>query len=191
MDDQLNQAQPKDPTLGQPGDTPPSAAPVMDVRRPEPMTPPPSVAVEDVSMSAEGSIAGPTTPTEATNSVSTPDASPHLPSPPGSDATPEHSLTPAIGHMPQKGSGKAIKVILIIVIALALIGGAVYFYLKNRDEAQTQTNTTTSQTTTTQVAPATAKDVDQTTQDIDTAIKQIDETKDVSSDDLTDSSLSL
>jgi len=185
MDDQSNQTQPRANTPAQPGYTPPASGSVMDVRPPGSATLTPPV-VDDVSMSSEPPSTSPTGLTEPTNPVPPMATPPHLP-PADSGISAGHSMPPAAIPLPKKEGGKAIKIMLIIVIALALIGGAVYFYLKNQDKKQTTVPTAT----TAQVSPASATDVDQTSKDIDATIQKIDNTTDVSNTDLTDTTLGL
>lgn len=161
----------------------PSTAPVMDVKPPIPASPLAiSTPVDDVSMASEETAPSP-------GSSVTPASSSDLHTPPESpDSVPPASTQTT--HV-QKGKGKMIKVLLIIVIAAALIGAAVYFYLKNKDDTQVTDASKTTATETTATAPANIADVTATTKAVDDAMTQADAAKDLDGADLTDSTLGL
>ena len=184
---------------------PVSTSPVMDVKPPTPASTfgPPvqdaSPAVPPAATPESPAEATPESPAEETPTMATPTAS--EPSPTSSfgggsyssDTDPNQATQTPVqpAQVGKKSGGKALKIILIVVIALALAGGATYFYLKNKKANESAKSDTTTATTQTAATPVTSKDVAQTSTNLDTALTDADSANDTAATDLTDATLGL
>jgi len=87
---------------------------------------------------------------------------------------------------PQKKKGRGLAIVIAVIIALALIGGASYaFWKNNNDKKATTKDTTTTTTTSVSETVTTASD------GIDTELNKIDDTKEFQSTDISDTTLGL
>lgn len=84
---------------------------------------------------------------------------------------------------------KSLMVILIIILALSLVGAAIYMYISKQGSKPASTTSNT-QSTNQNTSPASTADVSKTEEDVNTAIKQADDASDLN-DDLSDTSLQL
>jgi flagellar basal body-associated protein FliL len=83
---------------------------------------------------------------------------------------------------------------LALVVTLLLIGGIVYVYMASNNFVQTPKTPTTSQnskTPETTKTSVTTSDVDTATQEIDKAVGDVNETRDLSANDVSDQTLGL
>lgn len=162
-------------------DTKVTGAPVMDVQPPSPsqpnnpqvITPPVDDMPSLTDESAPETEPKPETPAPATE--------------PTSDK-PNLSMPELPAHAKKKPP--VLAIVLLIIIALGLAGGAVYLYMKTEDSAK---NT---QDTSTNVQPQPEAEI--TPEEVDTTIKEVDETvnglndaEDLNANDLSDSTLGL
>lgn len=160
------------------------------------------------------------TVTDATSSVSSPveeevkteETVSDMPSTPASTFEPEAKNTPTMPQMDMSSepsvvspisnnsqthhehrNNKKFIAIVTIVIALLLAGAAVYVYISAQENASETAIQETSQddTASVETTPATLSDVDQTTQELDTAIDALDDTSDFREDSLSDTTLGL
>lgn len=91
---------------------------------------------------------------------------------------------------PRKGRGPAI--IIAVILALALVGGAGYAYWQNNKQSPKTPAVTIKKTTVEKTKnPAKATDVDTAAKEIQAAIDKIDETKQYQETDLSDATLGL
>lgn len=91
-----------------------------------------------------------------------------------------------------KKSHKGTVILIVVLLALALIGGAVFAYIQTNKKvtpATTQANPV--KTTQPTDAKANAADIDKTSNDLDASLKKVDDTKDYSANDLSDTTLGL
>jgi hypothetical protein len=104
----------------------------------------------------------------------------------------EARVTPAPAT-PTRRKGHGAAILIAIIVALALVAGAGYAYWQNKQASTPKKPavTTTQKQTTPTKNPATAADVDKASNDIDAAIKKIDETKEYQETDLSDATLGL
>lgn len=124
------------------------------------------------------------------SSTSTDVKPPESPSPASEPSNEHNSPLPIDAKNEQPKQKKPTLVIaLAVLIAAVLIGLAAYMYLKNNNT--TTTSNTTPVTQATPATPATSQDVTDATSSLDEAIAKADQANDVSSADLTDSSLGL
>lgn len=138
---------------------------------------PPVVAVPPVV--PESSV-----PADVPEQPVVPNASPPL-VPPNPPALP---LPPLNANQPKKKSSK--KVILFAAMLAILVAVGVTGFLLMNGKPKTESSTSTTPVVAKET-PATTADVDQTSQAVDTAIKQADSADDVGSNDLTDATLGL
>ena|SRR3990167_2164664 len=176
---------------------PVSNGPVMDVKPPTPAStfgPP----VQNASPTVPP-VATPEPPAEETPTMATPAAQePSSTTAFGggsysSDTDPNQTAQTPVqpAEVGKKSGGKALKIILIVVIALALAGGATYFYLKNKKASESAKSDTTTATTQTAATPITSKDVADVSSNLDTALASADSANDTAATDLTDATLGL
>lgn len=96
---------------------------------------------------------------------------------------------------PKSKKNRVFMTILVVIVALALIAGAVYWYTKHKNStnstSKSSTANTSQQSMTTKVQPANVNNVNQTSQNIDVALNKVNDTKDFSNNDLADSTLGL
>lgn len=129
-----------------------------------------------------GEVTAPTPAPATTDSTSQNNALPAEPTP----------TTPPAGQTPVKPKKNTMAVVLAIVIAIVLAAVAVYAYMKlNKKKTTTNSTASTSQTTATAATTVKAADIAQTSKDLDTSLAKVDDTKDFSSADLSDSALGL
>lgn len=101
-----------------------------------------------------------------------------------SDQPPADKNPLAIDQPPKKKSGAPVAAIIVaIVIAIVLAGLTVYAWMKTSKKTATTTQTTTAKVTT--------NDVDQAGKDVDNTLSKTNDSKDFSSADLTDQTLGL
>lgn len=109
---------------------------------------------------------------------------------PTSDNKPNLSMPELPAHAKKKSPMLAI--LIIIVLALGLAGGAVYLYMKTKDSTKnTQATNNITDTTKTTEAPITQTEVDNTAKEVDAAVDNLDDAKDLNANDLTDTTLGL
>lgn len=124
--------------------------------------------------------------------VTPPPAPPQQPMPPQVPAAPEVPQTP-LQPEPQKRSRKGliIAIIMVVVIALCLIAGAVFMYLRSQnkaDEPALQNPTPAQSLDDGHIDPG---DIDATVQKIDGALTNLNDSADFGPNDLNDSTLGL
>ena len=85
---------------------------------------------------------------------------------------------------PQKKKGRGLAIVIAVIIALALIGGASYAFWKNNNDKKTTKDTTETTISITETI-TTASD------GIETEINKVDNTKEFQSTDLSDTTLGL
>lgn len=175
-----------------------------------PSDPKPAPSLEDISLSPEPSepsvpadnppaseapastslASDPTIETASDNNPAAAEATPATADTPSAPADQPH---PAAAKVP--GNRRVLIIIVAVIIALALIAVAVMAFMSTGKQSNTAANANkTSQAAQTPAASTTkasASDVDQANQSIDTALKKVDDTKDYSSTDLANSSLGL
>lgn len=204
MDEQTTPTTTKPDSDGTP--IPVSTSPVMDVK-------PPATAgsfgptVQDTSPTVSPAAA-PETPAESATPETPAEETPTMASPAATEPSPASSFgggsygpdtdtnqatqTPAQpAQVSKKSGGKALKIILIVVIALALAGGATYFYLKNKNAGQSAKSDTAPETTQIAATPVTSKDVADVSGNLDAALTDADGANDTAATDLTDATLGL
>lgn len=172
----------------------PSGVPSVPLETVEPPTdnvPPP--APSDVEMPADDV---PPAPLAATPEPTEPMANPA--SPTGKTLqellAEEEARNPSLMPSSQSGKGgkgKSVTIIVIVLLMLALIGGAVFAYIQTNKKvkpATDNTSTTAPAATTTTVS---GTDIDKTSSDLDASLKKVDDTKDYTANDLTDTTLGL
>lgn len=79
-------------------------------------------------------------------------------------------------------------VIVAIIIALLLAGLSVYAWQKTKPATKAKTSSSTTASTVAAIKPA---DVNQASQDVDATLKQVDDTKDLNANDLSNATLGL
>jgi hypothetical protein len=110
---------------------------------------------------------------------------------PGASFNSDGVVTVSPSVKPNK-KGKSAVIMVAILIALSLIGGAGYAYLQNQKTTPDASPAVTKPAVTeTKKDPASAADVDKTSQEIDASLKKVDDTKDFQESDLTDTTLGL
>ncbi len=102
----------------------------------------------------------------------------------------KNPVSPADDPHNKHRRGKGMTILIVVLLILALLAGAAVAYIQTNKKVQP---TTTKETTTT--TPTTTKvkgtDIDKTSNDLDTSLKKVDDTKDYTSNDLSDTSLGL
>lgn len=96
-------------------------------------------------------------------------------------------------EQPHKKGAPVVAIMLAVFVAVALAGLVVFMYLKSKDES-TQTADKSKTSNSQGIAPkpqATPGDVDATDKEIESDLTKIDDTKDFSSSDLSDTALGL
>lgn len=203
MDEQTTPTATKPDSGGTP--IPVSTSPVMDVKPPAPagnFGPPvqdASPTISPVAMPEPPAEATPEPPAEETPTMAAPAASEPNPTSSfgggsySSDTDPNQTAQTPVqpAQVAKKSGGKALKIILIVVIALALAGGATYFYLKNKKASESAKTDTTTANTQTTATPVTSKDVATASSNLDTALTSADSANDTAATDLTDATLGL
>jgi hypothetical protein len=99
-----------------------------------------------------------------------------------------------LGAKPPHRNNRKFAAIITILVALLLAGTAVYVYMSaNKNTEQTSQNATVEETTVQQevTTPATADDVDQTINEIEQSVTEIDDESDLAEKDLSDQTLGL
>jgi len=122
-----------------------------------------------------------------------PDPLPESPEPvsePSAPTTGSDGAVPPISPlnrtpMPTKKSKPMMVVIIAVIVVLAIAAAMVFAYMRSRDK----TVPTPAVSTTAPVV--TASDVNSTSQEIDKSLKSIDDSKDFSSNDISDTTLGL
>lgn len=94
-------------------------------------------------------------------------------------------------QLPTNSKHKSKKLVLVIAVALVLILAAVGVYLMMNGSNDKKETTDKTQQNNSQQAPVNATDVSKTSEEIDSSVKTLDETNDISDTDLSDSSLGL
>lgn len=175
----------------------PTSAPVMDVQPPRP-----AQDVVDPAVSSEDSTpASPVTDdmpsiadetglgVEPQQDASVPVAPPAPEAPAPTDNKPNLSMPELPAHAKKKSPMLAI--LIVIVLALGLAGGAVYLYMKTKDSTKNTQTTNTTNTSNATETPITQADVDNTVKEVDDAVNSLDDTKDLNENDLSDATLGL
>lgn len=109
-----------------------------------------------------------------------------VPSMPESSGLGEPKVASSLNPSAPKKKGKGLAIVIAVIIALALIGGASYaFWKNNQDKNVTTTDTTTTTTVTVSDTVTTASD------GIDAELNKIDDTKEFQSTDISDTTLGL
>ena len=188
--------------------TPARSIPVMDIQPPKPAVPNETPAdttvevssvatapVEDVATeksTAEASVAGDENSVASNKADSA--VEPTLS--PVTDTDNPMAVTPANAGAARHKAPVGV-IVATLILAFALAGATVFAYIKTKqptaNNTQTPTQTIPQETTATpKVTSAEALgDVDKTSQDADAALKAIDENKDFSTTDLSDTTLGL
>lgn len=92
----------------------------------------------------------------------------------------------------KNGKGKGVVILVAVLLAAALIGGAAFAYIqtKNKVKPADAPAATTTQTTP-ESTEVKGTDIDKTTTDLDATLKKVDDTKDYTTNDLSDATLGL
>ncbi len=96
------------------------------------------------------------------------------------------AITNTLPAVKKKGSAPTIVIIVAVVIALGLCALVISIYFKSKGDTKKTANSNTSQRAT--VSP---EEVDQALSDTDTALSQLDDSKDFPDSELTDQTLGL
>lgn len=92
-------------------------------------------------------------------------------------------------HTQQHSKGPGIAILVAIIVAVGLAALVVFTYSKDKNNtAGTNSNASPAPVSKPLASP---EDIDSTTQQLETGLKQVDESKDFSSDELSDKSLGL
>lgn len=91
----------------------------------------------------------------------------------------------------KKGHGSLTPILIAVLVALALVGGAGYAYLQNQKKVVQPTATPQPQPEQTKTVPATSADVDAMSKTIEEQLKKTDDAKDYQEADLSDATLGL
>jgi hypothetical protein len=109
-----------------------------------------------------------------------------VPSMPESSSLGGPKVASSLNPSAPKKKGKGLAIVIAVIIALALIGGASYaFWKNNQDKKATTQDTTTTTTTSVSETVTTASD------GIDAELNKIDDTKEFQSTDISDTTLGL
>lgn len=100
---------------------------------------------------------------------------------------PQTPLPPVSHHR----KGRRMAVIATILVLLALVGGAAFAYIQNKDKVVKAPAAAAPASTTPAKSPATSTDVDKASTSLDNSLKKVDDTKDQSEADLSDITLGL
>lgn len=103
----------------------------------------------------------------------------------------EAKVMPASTDRPAAQKGRGVVILIAVIFALALVAGAAYAYVQNKKEVTKATSTAAPATKTPAKNPATAKDVEKTSSDIDASLKKVNDTTDYQASDLSDTTLGL
>ncbi|MCA9330033.1 hypothetical protein KDA11_05265 [Candidatus Saccharibacteria bacterium] len=137
-----------------------------------------------------------TRPTESANKSPLP-IIPDIAPVPKDEESPKHEgsvMAPVVKSAPKSHKGSKVAIMVGILFALALIGGAGYAYWQNN---KSNSNTPVAEQTQqaaeddNKTKPATAKDVQKAIDDIDTNLGKVDDSKDFVESDLSNSALGL
>lgn len=109
-----------------------------------------------------------------------------VPSMPESSSLGGPKVASSLNPSAPKKKGKGLAIVIAVIIALALIGGASYaFWKNNNDKKATTQDTTTTTTTSVSETVTTASD------GIDAELNKVDDTKEFQSTDISDTTLGL
>lgn len=170
---------------------------VMDIQSPATSAPTPTTPSETAVTATPAVVEDPLATEEVTEiPESTATETPTAEAVPSTEAVPtantpevptsenQMAITPANAG-PVKHKAPVGAIIAAIIIALVLAGTTIFAYLKTTKTATTDKSVTPVQ------QPVKAADVQQTSQDVETSLKAIDENKDFANTDLSDTTLGL
>ena len=163
--------------------------PVMDIQRPTVQAPPqPQPTQQPTVISPSGSVSRPATmeyTRPRTDSTTSPSFAPV--------AQPFSEQTANSQKIKKSKKGLIIGVFVVLFLGLAIAGGGYYFmvYNKKTEPAPVQNTEPAPATTEPAVVDATPEGVDQTTEQIDQQLNSVDDTQDFTTDDVSDTSLSI
>lgn len=171
-------------------DTKVTGAPVMDVQPPSSSQPNNNPAVitpsaDDMPSLTDESAPEPAPKPEAVAPVTEP-APALAPTPNGE--RPNLSMPEIPAHAKKKPP--VLAIVLLIIIALGLAGGAVYLYMKTEDSAKNTQDTSTNVQTQPE-AEITPEEIDATIKEVDETVNGLNDAEDLNANDLSDSTLGL